>query len=119
MTTTARKIVEKYIGRSLYNPINLYMFYPEFKFERQVFEVVHHINRDTTDDRPENLYVFRDTSKHSEYHRKVKDWAFGLMGLNQKEKVEYLKTLPELESNLDQLKKWNEGDSTVGRYFDD
>ena len=115
----ARSIVEKCIGRSLYDPGKLFVLFPEFKFEHEVFEVVHHINRDTSNNRLENLYVFRDMSSHTKYHRKVKNWSYGLMGLSQEEKVEYLKTFPELESNLDKLKKWNEEGSTIGRYFDD
>lgn len=115
----ARKTVEKHIGRSLYNPINLFQLFPEYKFPHQVFEVVHHINRDRSDNRPENLYVFRDMSSHTKYHTKVKNWAYGLMGLSHSEKVEYLKSFPELKSNLNQLKKWNEEEITIAVYFDD
>ena len=32
-------------------------------------EVVHHINEDPSDDRPENLYVFVTNGKHSGYHK--------------------------------------------------
>lgn len=32
-------------------------------------EVVHHINRDKTDDRPENLHVFASQSEHMRHHR--------------------------------------------------
>lgn len=32
-------------------------------------EIVHHINEDLSDDRPENLYVFANTGKHLTLHR--------------------------------------------------
>lgn len=32
-------------------------------------EVVHHINGNKHDNRPENLMVFRDSKEHMEYHR--------------------------------------------------
>lgn len=35
-------------------------------------EVVHHINEDKGDDRPENLYLFSSQSKHTIYHRTIK-----------------------------------------------
>ncbi len=31
-------------------------------------ETIHHVNEDKSDDRPENLYVFSLTSKHTKYH---------------------------------------------------
>jgi len=31
-------------------------------------EVVHHINKDQSDDRPENLYVFKEQSEHCRHH---------------------------------------------------
>jgi hypothetical protein len=35
-------------------------------------EVVHHINRDRGDNRPENLWVFRNQREHDRAHRKDK-----------------------------------------------
>jgi len=31
-------------------------------------EVIHHINKNTLDDRPENLYLFSTTNEHARYH---------------------------------------------------
>jgi len=46
-----RLIAEQYLNRAL-----------------SKIEVVHHINGIKDDNRPENLYVFETTNKHSEYH---------------------------------------------------
>jgi len=48
----SRYIAEKYLNRELTKK-----------------EVVHHINEDYTDDRPENLYVFPSNGEHTSYHR--------------------------------------------------
>lgn len=62
-TRLSRIIVEEKIGRKL-----------------KSIEVVHHINKNTLDNRIENLYIFQTTSEHSKYHSN--------------------KTLPELKSNI-------------------
>lgn len=51
----SRLIMEQYLGRYL-NPK----------------EVVHHINNIKTDDRIENLKLFRNKSEHRKYHSKIK-----------------------------------------------
>ena len=35
-------------------------------------EVIHHINWDKTNDKPENLYLFRTQSAHAEFHMNAK-----------------------------------------------
>lgn len=52
-------------------------------------EVVHHINEVKADNRPENLYLFENISKHTRYHNLI---ASG-------------KTTPILNSNLPMMKK--------------
>ena len=47
-----RLIVEKYFNRYLTQK-----------------EVVHHINGDTSNDRPENLYLFANQQDHTKFHR--------------------------------------------------
>ena len=47
----ARYVAEKYLNRSL-----------------KITEIVHHINGDCSDDRPENLYVFSTNSEHTRQH---------------------------------------------------
>jgi len=102
----SRKTVENYIGRSLFTDSIWYQIHPKFYSQDggTVNEVVHHINRNTKDNRIMNLYVFRNQQDHLAYHNKLKYWAYGLCGLSWDEKVEYLKTFPELDSNLDLLR---------------
>lgn len=50
-----RIIAEKVIGRFLDNK-----------------EVIHHLNGDKTDNRPENLYYFKNHSEHMRYHLNLK-----------------------------------------------
>ena len=35
-------------------------------------EVVHHINSNTLDDRPENLMLFSDNNAHAKFHEKTR-----------------------------------------------
>jgi len=51
----ARLVVEKYLGRFL-----------------EKSEVIHHINENKLDDRPENLYLFENQSAHCKFHWKIK-----------------------------------------------
>lgn len=46
-------------------------------------EVVHHINGDKTDNRPENLMVFPNNAEHMRYH-----WALRKMGKENANKIE-------------------------------
>jgi len=49
-------------------------FVMEEKLRRYLIpqEVVHHINENKTDDRPENLKLFSNTGKHSKYHQFIR-----------------------------------------------
>jgi len=49
----SRLVAEKYLGRYLTKQ-----------------EIIHHINNDSSDDHPENLYLFPTTGEHSQYHFK-------------------------------------------------
>ena len=51
-----RIIMEKLIGRSLFKE-----------------EVVHHINKNPSDNRPENLILFNNQAEHVKYHKKQRD----------------------------------------------
>ena len=51
----SRLIAEKCLGRQLTK-----------------IEVIHHINKIQNDDRPENLYLFRNQAQHLKFHRFVK-----------------------------------------------
>lgn len=49
-------------------------------------EIVHHINKNTEDDRPENLYIFSSQKEHNIYHKRFEKFA------------------PIIKSNLHQIK---------------
>lgn len=115
----ARRLVSDYIGRPLLNHQSLLALYPEYRFYDTIFEIVHHINGDPTDNRLENLYVFKNNGEHTDYHRKLYHWAKFLGGKSPKDKIEYLKTFPDLESNLYELKELNEKGCTISHYWDD
>ncbi len=48
----SRYIAQKYLGRKLITS-----------------DIIHHINEDVSDDRPENLYWFSSPNEHNGYHR--------------------------------------------------
>jgi len=64
--------------------------------------VVHHINANHSDNRLENLYVFKSQSAHSTHHQKLAKWAarFPFM-TNDEARITY----PKLTSNLKNLTK--------------
>jgi len=115
----ARKLVSDYIGRSLLNHQAMMALEPNFRFYNTIFEIVHHINGDPLDNQLENLYVFKNNGEHIDYHRKIARWSKQLGGKSMKDKIEYLKTFPDLKSNLDELKELNEKGLTVSHYWDD
>lgn len=115
----ARKLVSDYIGRPLLNHQSVMALYPEYRFYETIFEIVHHINGDPSDNRLENLYVFKNNGDHMDYHRTIARWSKFLGGKSLKDKIEYLKTFPDLESNLDKLKEMNEKGLTISHYWDD
>lgn len=117
--STWRSRIENYIGRELFTTKTLLVTYPEYRFCEEVEEAVHHIDGDRTNNDLSNLYVFRNNREHFNYHLKIKNWAIGLCGKNFKEKVEYLKTFPDLISNLDELKDLHERGLSLSHYMDD
>lgn len=118
MVSTARSIVERYIGRKLITHNIMLFKYPEYKFCNEVYEAVHHINGNPTDNRLENLYVFRNVGEHNHYHHKIRDWSIKLGGKTLEERIEYLKSFPELKSNLNELKELHQKGSTM-TYYDE
>jgi hypothetical protein len=46
-------------------------------------EIVHHINGDKLDDRPENLYICRSRSEHNTIHRETMEIIYTLMEQNK------------------------------------
>lgn len=111
--------VEKYIGRDLFTPELLFIKYSQYKIYEELNEVVHHIDGNRDNNELSNFYVFRNNAHHIEYHRQIKRWAIGLSGKTLKEKIEYLKTFPDLFSNLDELKNLNERGLALSYYIDD
>ena len=97
----------------------LFHKYPQYKIYETVNEVVHHIDGDRSNNELSNLYVFRNSGDHYDYHRTVRRWSIGLGGKNSKEKLEYLKSFPDLFSNLDELKDLNERGLALSNYLDD
>jgi len=116
--STHRARSEKYIGRELFTERLLFTKYPEYKFCENVDEVVHHIDGDRSNNELSNLYVFRNNNRHTNYHLKVKNWASGLCGKSYEEKIEYLKSFPDIHSNLDELKELHERGGTLNYYLD-
>lgn len=116
--STHRVRAEKYIGRELYTSMSLFMKHPEYKFREDVEEVIHHIDGDRSNNELSNLYVFRNHSEHMDFHLKVRNWSIGLCGKTLEGKIEYLKTFPDLVSNLDELKELNERGSTLSYYME-
>jgi len=112
----ARRTTERHIGRPVFRGQMVYCLYPDVKLYDDIDEVIHHINRDQSDNRPENLYVFRNTRKHADYHNEIRKWSFGLCGKTLEEKIEYLNTFPDLISNLDHLKDLNEKGMELSEY---
>ena len=115
----ARKKVENHIGRTLFSTHTLGVGYPNIKLYDDIDEVIHHINRDQSDNRPENLYVFRNTRKHADYHNEIRKWSFGLCGKTLEEKIAYLSTFPDLKSNLNHLKELSEKGMELSEYVDE
>jgi len=103
-----RKIVEKYIDRNLldYDLLNTNK-YDHIVFNSNIQETTHHINRNTEDNRIENLYIFRTSGDHSSYHQKIRSWANDLLSLSYEERVKHLKTFPDVKSNIDEIKQMN------------
>lgn len=116
--STHRNRTEKYIGRVLFTERLMFTKYPEYRFCSEVDEVVHHIDGDRSNNELSNLYVFRNNRQHTDYHQKVKTWANGLCGKTLDEKIEYLKTFPDLHSNLDEMKELHEKGRTLSHYMD-
>ena len=104
----ARSKVVKYLGRYLITTSTMVIKYPEYKLTFDIDEQVHHINGNECDNRLENLYVFMNRAKHTDYHLELRNWSIGLCGLNRDEKIKYLDTFPELVSNLDEIKDISE-----------
>ena len=117
--STWRRRIEEYIGRELFTTKELLSTCPGYKFCDEIEEVVHHIDGDRKNNELSNLYVFRNNGEHTNYHLKIRNWAIGLCGKNFKEKVEYLKTFPDLISNLDELKNLHERGLSLSHYMDD
>jgi hypothetical protein len=57
--------------RFIDSDILVHRYFAELKLGRKLYpwEVVHHINRIKTDNRPENLWVFSNQYSHSKIHR--------------------------------------------------
>jgi len=116
--STHRARVEKYIGRALFTERLMFTKYPEYKFCSEVDEVVHHIDADRSNNDLSNLYMFRNNRQHTDYHLKVKNWANGLCGKSYEDKVECLKSFPDLHFNLDKFKELHEKGLTLSYYLE-
>jgi len=116
--STHKSRTEKYIGRPLYTSTSVMVRHPEFKFCQDVEEVVHHIDGDRTNNELSNLYVFRNNGRHMDFHQRVRTWAIGLCGKTLDQKIEYLKTFPDLHSNLDELKELHKRKATLSYYLE-
>jgi len=72
-------------------------------------EVVHHIDGDKTNDKLENLYVFKNRFCHDEFHQKIKLFEKELRKCkNDEERLKLIKEYPVITSNLDELKERSE-----------
>ena len=114
----ARRLVEEYIGRHFLNEKAMMILFPEVKLHFTLSEMVHHINGDPTDNRLNNLYVFVNSGEHNDYHRKIAKWSVRLSGISFEDKIAYLKSFPDLKSNLDELKELTGRGSTLSYYID-